>query len=408
MRTAVFSYGSLANQLNNHNATLNVRKPEGQHQTGQYNLRHDSPFVPARNLTIPVELGRESAVGTANRRITMTIQNGAPQQQAFYAVSNHTNLNDSIRNLREREGARTAQAISYVNLTNGRRRCTNVETANKISNWARQNGFDAAIWAEFPSNRSREEILQRVQEDAVLRENTQAYIQNLPTAPSALQQQILNDGRMTEAEYRASLTADFTERDRLPQCNKPRSQWQNGGIWGPAAAAYPKVQAPEGVDAEKWMRDRIIAVAKRYEAEKLKYKTNDGTALGKRGHFPARGHGLDCSNFSSWVYNYGLGIQFSTGVDEQMNPQNYRVTMGPLVKDRQPQPGDLLYFKPPAGSNVAHVVIFMGKDNRGRDIVIDSTSGRRHVAEREGGYWANTQNPRYVGFRSPIAQAVAR
>lgn len=407
MRTAVISYGSLANQLTSpaNGNTLKVNRPNVGRQNHNFNLSANSPFVPAQGLSFPVELGRESSSNTENRRITMTIQDGAPQQQVFFAESNFTNLNDSIKNLRLREGT-VAEHISYVNLNERTGRYKNVETANKVATWARDNGFDAVIYTELPSNISTQTALeQKILADPVLKRNTQEYIRNLPTAPSQLQQRILDAVQMTQAEYIASLTADFPERDLLPQCNKPRSQWQNGGIWGPDAAHYPKVEAPRGVNSEQWMRDRIVAVAKRYEQEQLKYKTNDGTGLGKRGHFPVRGHGLDCSNFTSWVYNYGLGIQFSTGVDEQMNPRNYVNTMGPLIKNREPQPGDLLYFKPPAGSNVAHVVIYVGKNSQGKDIVIDSTSGRRHVAVRESSYWANTNNPRYVGFRSPIAQA---
>lgn len=199
MYTAVITYGSLANQLANHGVILEVERPYEANPSERYNLNIFSPFVPADGLTLPVELGRESSVGESNRRITMTIQNGAPQQQAFYAISRYNNLNDSIKNLREREGT-ISENISYMKNLN-RRNCRptgrygNAQVAEKIASWATSMGFDGVIWTELPTNRTKRQILQRVQEDALLKINTQAYIRNLPFIPlqrSSLQQEILN------------------------------------------------------------------------------------------------------------------------------------------------------------------------------------------------------------------------
>ena len=70
----------------------------------------------------------------------------------------------------------------------------------------------------------------------------------------------------TESEP-SSLTADFAERDLMPQTVAPASSWYTNnrfGSWGPKAATYPAPNVPPGVDANQWRRARVIAVAKKY------------------------------------------------------------------------------------------------------------------------------------------------
>lgn len=167
--------------------------------------------------------------------------------------------------------------------------------------------------------------------------------------------------------YEDSLTADFAERDRLPQTNTPQSDWfkPSWGQWGPLAAKYPKPIIPLDIDPIKWKRARIVSVAKKYIG--LEYESKDK----QRGHFPARGCGLDCSNFAAWVYNYGLGIQFSSDVDEIANPKSSKTkNAGRALKENEPlQAGDLILIK---GREINHVVIYVNEYH-----VIDSTSGMK-------------------------------
>ena len=145
----------------------------------------------------------------------------------------------------------------------------------------------------------------------------------------------------------ASLTADFAQRDGLPHTTTPADQWYsksdeggylNGG-WGPNAAALPPVAVPSdaGCAATTWKQERILSAALHYvndsgNAQALQYRHHhipDWNPTGSTepaggakttdldGQSPqtwAAGRGLDCSNFTAWVYNYGLGIGFGGDV----------------------------------------------------------------------------------------------
>jgi cell wall-associated NlpC family hydrolase len=187
-----------------------------------------------------------------------------------------------------------------------------------------------------------------------------------------------------------SLTADFAERDKLPQTSIPEADWykldDNGeyiaGGWGPRALTYPKVQIPSntGCDAVTWQRERTLKVALRY----LNLSNNPLALDYRHHHIPAwnppanthvsgdnddpetndlgawnAGPGLDCSNFASWVYNYGLGIKFTSAVRE-LNKPSLGVPAKALPKEGPFQPGDLIYLHPTGNTNVvSHVVIYI-------------------------------------------------
>lgn len=171
----------------------------------------------------------------------------------------------------------------------------------------------------------------------------------------------------------ASLTYDFRERDRLAESwgrVRPNSKW------GPRARRYPPVTVPPGCDPVKWQRLRVIAVAKRYIG--LPYRHH---------HVPdwqpatGTGPGLDCSNFTAWVYNYGLGFKFTGDIHKQAE--------GPRAPGRRLQagesfkPGDLLFIMKRDGSQVSHVVIFIDEAH-----IIDDTGGG--VAVRPFAGWYKT------------------
>ncbi|MCC6749859.1 MAG: C40 family peptidase [Deltaproteobacteria bacterium] len=150
---------------------------------------------------------------------------------------------------------------------------------------------------------------------------------------------------LSPAEYEASLTADFASRDQLPQSPIPKADWNKyeGGPW---AAKYPKPKIPACVDPLQWQRDRAVAVAKKYVG-KVPYM---------HAHIPAFG-GLDCSNFTSWVYNYGLGIQFDSGVANQGETVGRKLGAKEALKA-----GDLLFFSATAGGPSTHSAVFVEGD----------------------------------------------
>jgi hypothetical protein len=217
-----------------------------------------------------------------------------------------------------------------------------------------------------------------------------------------------------------SLTADFVARDALPQTQVPPDHWYQTNAdghyinqgWGPAADALPAPEVPTnaGCDASTWKRERILAVA-------MRYINNPDNPLGlqyRHHHIPgwnpatstyaaaaeenpdvdapdktiewAAGPGLDCSNFTAWVYNYGLGIKFSGDVHQQ-----FAGTAGPMgqaiSRDGPFQPGDLIFLHPNGNTNEAsHVVIFIDDQH-----IIDSRVNAQNlvgiqIRNREGWY----------------------
>ena len=100
--------------------------------------------------------------------------------------------------------------------------------------------------------------------------------------------------------------------------------------------------------------------------------------------------GIDCSNFSSFYYNYALGIKLDTGIRTQAERREVRGPGGRGILriariERLPypnlveklEPADLLYIKNDIG-RVAHVVLWLGHVGVGPDktpLVLDSTGG---------------------------------
>lgn len=171
-----------------------------------------------------------------------------------------------------------------------------------------------------------------------------------------------------------SLTVDFKERDRLPQSDFAHGEWKIEKEWGPIAAAYPKIKVPPGRDCVEWKRSRVIAVAKKYIGLPYRHHHIPGWSAYKGGR------GLDCSNFASWVYNYGLGIYFDSGVRAQAS--------GALAPGRMLRPeeklrkGDLLFIKVNSQSDlICHVAIFIDEEH-----LIDSTAGGVRVRNFSGWY----------------------
>jgi hypothetical protein len=217
-----------------------------------------------------------------------------------------------------------------------------------------------------------------------------------------------------------SLAADFVSRDALPQTpdlpagwyhTDAAGQYLNRG-WGPQANALPPPGIPQdaGCDPTTWMRERIIAVAMRYI-----YAPDNPLGLQYRHHHipdwdpPAStnagapednpdtdapdgltawdaGRGLDCSNFTAWVYNYGLGIKFSGDVHQQFDG-----TAGPMgqriPEDGPFEPGDLIYLHPNGNaSQASHVVIYLDDQH-----IIDSRVNAQNligvqIRDRRGWY----------------------
>ena len=191
----------------------------------------------------------------------------------------------------------------------------------------------------------------------------------------------------------ASLTADFALRDGMPQTTVAQSSWyqleDNGEYvnsgWGPRPVTFQKIKVPTNAccDGITWQRERIIAVALRYlntadNPKALNYRHHhipawnpptDTFPSGDQGQPEmdgnsawAAGSGLDCSNFASWVYNFGLGIKFTSNVEALAKP-SLGIPAKQLPKEGPFQPGDLIYLHPTNDSTrVSHVVIYLNNE----------------------------------------------
>jgi cell wall-associated NlpC family hydrolase len=168
-----------------------------------------------------------------------------------------------------------------------------------------------------------------------------------------------------------------------------RRQW---GSWGPPQRRYP--EAPGwSTRPVRWLQERVLRVALHYQG--LSYQHHHIPAWDPPADWPWKkvksghaGPGLDCSNFTGFVYNYALGIKMSTGIREQarmadiagpgesgvlpvrrMEKQDYDTTV------KQLQPADLLYIRNKNGE-LAHVIMWLGDVGVSPDgvpLVIDST-----------------------------------
>lgn len=370
MKIAVLNFGSFVKQSHD-DRTLEVES---------INQQQD-PFKYA-DLKLPVRLGGIYSPNTEQKCIINVLDERASAEPIFYAKSTIENLDTAIGNLRKYQGieAKDKEYIGYVNLKvkdpanqqnfKSRSRIPNI--AEKVAEWARKNNFDAVIWTDLPpenifgENSRGREIMGLLKNDPVLLRNTAKFLQTLPSL-NKLQKDVLH------LNYVNSLTADFSERDKMPQTDVPKDEWfhrrfaprdkAKGINWGPPAKLFDKPEVLLGADPVKWKRDRIVEAA--IHMTGLKYKTpRQGGREEMRGHFPARGCGLDCSNFVAWVYNYALGISLTSDVDELETAENVRK----LRPEEKLEKGDLILI----GGNVKHVVIYIDEDH-----VIDSTSLKR-------------------------------
>ena len=174
-----------------------------------------------------------------------------------------------------------------------------------------------------------------------------------------------------DAQEECPVEFDFVYRDTLPQSDSslPPEEWEKEG-WGPRANTFPELKVPECVkDPVEWKRRRVVEVAKKYIGLPYMHK-----------HVPAAG-GLDCSNFTAWVYNYAFGMRFSSGVESQSESAGRQ-----LDPDEKRLPGDLMFQTSVDGKSISHSVIYIGEiPGEDGEYLIDSTKGSVEI--RPIKYW---------------------
>ncbi len=190
-----------------------------------------------------------------------------------------------------------------------------------------------------------------------------------------------------------STTADFAERDRLPQSRVPYAQWYmknwNNG-WGPRAANYPPVPTPPGCNALVWQQQRIVAVAKKYLGLPYRHHHIPGwNPPPQLTQQPNESAGLDCSNYTAWVYNYGLGISFTSNIHAQSTGPKAPGRL--LASTDTLQAGDLLFILRRDRSEVSHVVIFLDEGH-----IIDSHGVGVSIRDFKGWYKTHFSHARRI------------
>lgn len=179
----------------------------------------------------------------------------------------------------------------------------------------------------------------------------------------------------------------------------PYSQWQDPsnqrrwGYWGPS---IKQLSPPAGLakKSPQWSRERVIATAMRYLG--FSYQHHHVPEWEPPADWPRDpdqktpvGKGVDCSNFTGFVYNLALGIFPSTGIKQQSEMTEAagpgagrsvpvkRIELPKSYEDfpKELQTGDLLFVKSSKG-NVSHVVLWVGKIGESPDgipLILDST-----------------------------------
>ncbi len=165
------------------------------------------------------------------------------------------------------------------------------------------------------------------------------------------------------------------------------------GSWGPRPRKFAPPEHANGKSPE-WERARVIATALRYQGYAYRHhhipdwNPPEGYHTPEKGETKHAGKGLDCSNFTSFIYNQGLGISLNSDVHKQAeitaapvhgSSRTIRIRTIPgqgSVEEWQKalKPADLIYVRSNAGK-ISHVIMWLGEWGQSPDgtpLIIDS------------------------------------
>jgi cell wall-associated NlpC family hydrolase len=180
----------------------------------------------------------------------------------------------------------------------------------------------------------------------------------------------------------------------------PHAEWYSHhvrrryGAWGPDPRRYLPL---EGLDQRSlaWQCERVIATAARFVG--YEYQHHHIPDWNPPSHWPWKpccaghnGKGVDCSNFTSFVYNQGFGIHMNSGIGRQaelhsaleghhtVRLRRIELPAGYAERQAKLQTGDLLYIRGREEGPITHVVIWVGSIGRsesGVPLILDSHGG---------------------------------
>ena len=182
-----------------------------------------------------------------------------------------------------------------------------------------------------------------------------------------------------------------------------RKTLERWGSWGPPARIYPPPRGAWEWPVER-KRERVIAVALKFQGYEYQHHhvpdwnpPSDWPWMKvKAGH---NGRGVDCSNFTGFVYNQGFGLhvtgdvhrqselRFAEGPGPERKTPMHRLELPDAYKDRIAalRTGDLLYVRASPEGKISHVVLWVGaigKSPDGTPLIIDSHGDGRAATAR--------------------------
>lgn len=167
------------------------------------------------------------------------------------------------------------------------------------------------------------------------------------------------------------------------------------GAWGPRPRNYPLIDGFETL-TPSWKRQRVLAVAQGliglpYQHHHIPDWEPPQDWPWKTVAYGKNSKGLDCSNFTSWAYNYGLGIQINSNVKKQAamtevkGPDGEKFPAAKVILDdkgfddlvvNKLKSGDLLFIKREESDDISHVIMWVGEFGKSPDgdpLIIDCT-----------------------------------
>lgn len=185
-RIAVLYYGSSTYDNNNHpETTLTL----GNSPTEGWIANH----VFAKELSLPLSLGRKSNfIRVYNSPcLRMALREGAPDTPVLYANSRFSVPSLAITNLAHVEDCRTEE-IGFIDIPKNESRSRLNVVAERITQWAKINKFDAVIWSDRMEDpdivgHEKEVCIKNLE----LMQHTKNYLRNYYAPLTVVQQEIL-------------------------------------------------------------------------------------------------------------------------------------------------------------------------------------------------------------------------